>query len=315
MELTNLSDGDLANLTKVAADLESKTKQMGQFQTIFESSRRNHEIMEKEGLATEGRSGPDNTIIQGPHDRLQRCLADESTQRAIQVSVAPPSAWSIDGGLPDDFTERVQRLREAEANARAKVEEIKTKYMSEVEGCGAAPDREITLKSMSLTGKVTQVRLLPNDSLETVKGKLQDATGIPPDQLSIFVQPRHKDLRSGKLVYAVQIKGCTDLIKHADLVWVWEKINATAGLSLWEPGDTAASFGLHDGAECFHILGFGGRSPLCTPAEQREQEAIAMAWMKRDIAEFKREHGITDDGAKGKGGGGPPGGSGCCAVQ
>jgi hypothetical protein len=272
---------DLKNLSIVADELEAKTTQMASFESMYSLS-----------VSSDAINRPEPALIQGPHDRLAAALAKEVTRRALEVSAMPMHSWAGLKLPEDDLFEYVrerERLKKAVAAARAKLGEVERDYADEVGGCGTRPTREISLHSMSLTGRVTTIHVLPDDGLDAVKGKLQSAEGIPADQINLFVtSPRKQDV--SKVVYATQIRGATDLIKHKEYVHVWEKLNSTAGLQWWEDGDTAASFALHDGAEIFHFLTLDpGRSPLCSPAEQAEQDKLGRQWMKADMKAFRKK--------------------------
>ena len=291
-----LVEEDLALMDKAVEGLEMKTSQMNSFMKLYGM------FANSDAIAREG--GPNADLIQGPHDRLARQLNSSLARRAKEVIDQPASSWAVE--LPADFEARKQKVADALQAAEELLTQVNSKYAKQVSGCGSDPTAEITLNSMSLTGKIVPLRLLPTDSLEIAKRKLQDREGIPPSQLNFFVEPRDKQL-STKIVHVTQIRGTSALLQEAQFRHVWDAMN-TSSLKLWEEADTPASLGLHDGARMFHVLTLGG-SPFATPLETAEQQKVAFAYIGKETKKMLKEMKQLDRGGGGGGGGG------CCALM
>jgi len=289
---------DLVLLQKTTEDIEMKASQMRSFMKLYGM------FSQSEAIKREG--GANASLIQGPHDRLARHLNGAMARRAKEVISQPASSWAI--ALPDDFEARKQKVGDVLRAAEELLAEVNAKYAKEVSGCGSDPTSEITLKSMSLTGKIVELRMLPTDSLEAAKRKLQDREGLPPNQVNFFVEPRDNQLfvePRDSIVHVTQIRGTSALLHHSEYTHVWDAMN-TSSLKLWEPADTPGSLGLHDGAQMFHVLSLGG-SPLCSTAEALAQQKVAFEYVQKGMKEMVKE--LKKEQRSSSGGGG------CCVLQ
>uniref|UniRef100_A0A7S2NNH1 Ubiquitin-like domain-containing protein n=1 Tax=Haptolina brevifila TaxID=156173 RepID=A0A7S2NNH1_9EUKA len=287
-----LTADDLTMIITALGQVQNKTWQMTKFMEMH-----GHAVNSTNPLII-----PDGTMIQGPYDRLKRVVSDEDWIKARRMVQAPLSAWKVpppDAITVSDplgkesqitFTELQAQCTSAEDEAAALLTKVKESYVSEVEGAGANPEQEITVYTMSITGKVTPLVVMPHDSLATLKSKFQDKEGIPPDQIVFFAQARDAVDNPNVISNAIHIRGVTELIKHGETD-TYDSVMLLGALQLWSETDTAASLRLHDGAKLFHVLQLrGGRSPLCNEQELQEQLAVAAAYVKKDMAKMARSN-------------------------
>ena len=295
-----LTDEERKLLTRATEDLERKTKQAEQFRRMYDMSKESA----KKNIDSEFQVRPEPKIIQGAYDRLGVTLEprDKGAKGPMAQALKLVGRIATTTDATAEEVELVRHFEAAKEAAAAKLTEIMNKYSAEIEGCGAVPGSKIALKLMSVIGKVHEFTVSVDDNLAEVKAKVNNRTGIPLEGINIFVHPRKVVLDGLQVVFATQIKGATDLIDEsaihimpkAERHAVWDKINGTGGYGLWGDSDTAASLGLHDGAEgLLWSMPVGpsmkGRSPLCTADELRTQDAIAMAWYKQDVKALQRQ--------------------------
>ena len=153
----------------------------------------------------------------------------------------------------------------------------------------ASEEAKVTLTCVSVSSGKVMISVRPSDKLASVKTALQDQTGTPPTQVTLFYAAR--DDADG-VVFATQIRGLVDAAAFEEM--------SRLALRPWAPDDDVAALGLQSGARVFYTLSLReGTHPLLDEAQtaMQNQTALERILSSGSAGALELARALRDEGA------------------